>query len=139
MIILKKYCTICFILISVLLFDCDRDNKTNCAIALCTQEYRFINIQIKQSTDSSTVHLTDYKVFRVSDNKDITINDNVLNDNLGYYPLVNDSERAMLRNINVEIEFQGYIRDTLIIKKRFVVTADCCHVSLVSGDFLLYI
>jgi len=139
MIILKKYCTICFILLSVLLFDCDRDNKTNCAIALCTQEYRFIIIQIKHSSDSSAIQLTGYKVLRVSDNKDITINDNILNDNSGYYPLVSDSERAMLRNINVEIEFQGYIRDTLIIKKRFVVTADCCHVSLVSGDFLLYI
>ncbi len=139
MIMIQKYCTICFTLLSVLLFDCDRDNKANCALTLCTLEFKYIIIQIKQSTDSSAVQLTGYKVLRVSDNKDITINDNILNDNLGYYPLVNDNERAMLRNINVEIEFQGYIQDTLIIKKHFVVTADCCHVSLVSGEFLFYI
>ena len=139
MIILKKYCTICFILLSVLLFDCDRDNKTNCAIALCTQEYRFIIIQIKHSSDSSAIQLTGYKVLRVSDNKDITHSNIGIFENLGYYPLVDDTDRDMLRNSDVEIEFQGYMGDTLVIKKPFVVTADCCHVSLVSGESVFYI
>ena len=45
----------------------------------------------------------------------------------------------MLRNSNVEIEFQGYIENSLVIKKQLVVTADCCHVSLVSGETKVYI
>lgn len=136
---MQRYFVISLILLSVLVLECDSDNKLDCATTLCTMEFRSITILIKQSTDSGPVLLTDFKVLRISDNKDITIKDNNLNDNLGYYQLVNDTGIAMLRNKNVEIEFQGYVNNTLIINKRFVVTADCCHVSLVSGELVFYI
>jgi hypothetical protein len=35
--------------------------------------------------------------------------------------------------------FQGYLGTNLVVKKRFGVTADCCHVSLVSGESVIYI
>jgi hypothetical protein len=127
-----------FFLLTFLVCDCDRDKKTDCSVAICTDEFRFITILIKHSTDSSAVILTGYKVFRVSDNKDITIS-NDLNFPPGYYPLVSDSQLALLRNSTVEIEFQGFVQNLLIIKKRFVVGADCCHVSLVSGESVVYI
>jgi len=136
---MQRYFVISLILLSVLVLECDSDNKLDYATTLCTMEFRSITILIKQSTDSGPVLLTDFKVLRISDNKDITIKDNNLNDNLGYYQLVNDTGIAMLRNKNVEIEFQGYVNNTLIINKRFVVTADCCHVSLVSGELVFYI
>jgi hypothetical protein len=136
---MKRSFVISFILLSALVFECESDIKSDCATSICTLEFRIINILIKKSSDNSPVVLTDFKVIRISDNKDITINDNNLNDNSGYYPLVNDNGIAMLRNINVEIEFHGYINDALIINKRLVVTADCCHVSLVSGESVVYL
>ena len=141
MIIKSKYCAICFILLAAVVFDCDRDrdDKSDCVGTICTQEFRYISILIKHSTDSSTVLLTHYKVLRVSDNKDITTANKDFMVNFGYYPLVSDADVSILRNLNVEIEFQGYIENALVIQKRFIVTADCCHVSLESGDQVFYI
>ena len=140
---MQKYFVISLILLSVLVLDCKDENESNnnpdCATVFCTMEYRTIQILVKKSTDSSAVILTDYKVLRVSDNKDITIKDSNLTDNKGYYQLVNDSDVAMLKNKNVEIEFLGYLNNAIVIDKRFVVTADCCHVSLVSGELVVYI
>jgi hypothetical protein len=136
---MRRHFVIGFILLSVLAFQCENDNKSDCKNAICTMEFRGISVLIKHSTDSSAVLLTSYKVIRVSDNVDITINDNILDDNRGYYPLVNDNYVTMLSNRDVEIEFQGYIGNILSIKTRFIVTADCCHVSLVSGQSVFYI
>ena len=128
-----------FLLLTAVILDCDREKKSDCTNVACTQEFRNITILIKHISDSSAFILTTYKVLRVSDNKDITHSNNSIIENLGYYPLVDDTDRDMLRNSDVEIEFQGYAGDTLVIKKRFVVTADCCHVSLVSGGSVFYI
>ncbi len=135
---MRRY-VLSFLFLSALILDCDREKKSDCANVACTQEFRSITILIKHISDSSAFILTTYKVLRVSDNKDITHSNIGIFENLGYYPLVDDTDRDMLRDSDVEIEFQGYVGDTLVIKKRFVVTADCCHVSLVSGESAFYI
>lgn len=128
-----------FVFLAILISNCDRDNKSDCKVVFCTEEFRYITIQIKHSSDSSAVILTNYKVIRISDNKDLTLPGNVFPVNSGYYPLVNDGQLNILRNSITEIEFQGYIQNTLVIQKRFDVGADCCHVSLVSGEAVFYI
>jgi hypothetical protein len=128
-----------FFLLVVLILECDRDKKSDCTNVFCTQEFRSISVLIKHVSDSSAVILTNYKVIRVSDNKDISHGNSIIPENYGYYLLVDDTDKDMLRNSDVEIEFQGYIDNTLLIKKRFVVMADCCHVSLVSGELVVYI
>jgi hypothetical protein len=135
---MRRY-VLSFLFLAALILDCDREKKSDCANVACTQEFRSITILIKHISDSSAFILTTYKVLRVSDNKDITHSNIGIFENLGYCPLVDDTDRDMLRNSDVEIEFQGYVGDTLVIKKRFVVTADCCHVSLVSGESVFYI
>jgi hypothetical protein len=127
------------VFLSVLILGCNHNNKSDCTVAICTDIFKYVVFQVKHSSDSSAVILTDYKVIRVSDNKDITIKDNVFPINSGYYPLVSDSQLNVLRNSITEIEFQGYIQNTMVIKKSFDVGADCCHVSLVSGDAVSYI
>jgi hypothetical protein len=131
--------SIFIIFLVALLPYCEKDHESDCAAKICTMEYRTLNILVKKSTDNSPVILTSYKVFRVSDNTDFTITDNYLNANQGYYPLVNDSDLQMLKNKNTEIEFQGFLDNILAIKQRLIVTADCCHVSLVSGETTVYI
>ena len=126
-------------LLAVFIGSCDKDKKADCSNIFCTQEFRIITILINHASDSSAFILTDYKVIRLSDNKDITHLNNIIPENSGYYPLVDDSDSKLLRNINVEIEFQGYMGNNIIIRKRFIVTADCCHVALVSGESVIYI
>jgi hypothetical protein len=127
-----------FCLLAVIISGCDRDNKTDCA-GICSDEFRIINVSIKRSSDNSTVVLTSFKVIRVSDSKDITPGKSLIPEDYGFYPLVDDNYQGMLRNRNVEVEFQGYSNNTLIVSKRFIVTADCCHVSLVSDESVIYI
>lgn len=139
MVTLKRFILTCIVLISLSIPGCDNDTKSDCGTAICTMEYRTVVILIKHAADNTPVVLTAFKVIRVSDNMDITIVDNNLSDNMGYYPLVNDSGKALLGNKNVEIEFRGFVNDALVVTKRFVVTADCCHVSLISGDTVAFI
>lgn len=57
---------------------------------------------------------------RTSDNIDITQHDSNLNDNNGYYIVVDDASSGLPRNSNTEVEFQGFVNDTLVIQKRLL-------------------
>ena len=140
---MKKFFIKSLILISVLVPGCegisDNVNETDCSTAICTMEYRSITVTIKHKTDSTLYHLTDYKIIRVSDNSDVTpIHDN-LSGYSGYYPVANDGKTDLYKFKNVEVEFNGYVNNSLVIQKRFIITADCCHISLVEGSVSLFI
>jgi hypothetical protein len=140
---MQKQFILFFILFSVFLPNCEKENvkpgDSDCEGIFCTDIFVSVNILIKHSNDNSPVILTKYKVIRTSDNEDITIKDNDLTDNNGYYVIVNDSSTGLITNKNTEVEFQGYINDSLVVQKLFIVKKDCCHVSLVSGDPVVYI
>jgi hypothetical protein len=106
---------------------------------MCTEEFRIVPIIIKNSSDNSPVYLTSYKVLRTNDQVDITLPDNNLPDNSGYYTIVNDNSAGLVTNRDTEVEFTGYINDSVVIQRKFVVRRDCCHVSLVSGEINCFI
>lgn len=135
----RKLLVLSSILFPFLFFECDDDNGINCAFALCTEEFRSIVVSMKHESDSSAFILTDYKVIRVSDGKDLTITDNNLTDNNGYYPIANDLKLDVYKFNNVEVEFKGYFNNSLVIQDRFIITADCCHISLVEGKTIIYL
>jgi hypothetical protein len=131
---LRKILVTASVLFSLLFIECDDDNRFSCDFAICTMEFRSIVVSLKHENDSTAFVLTDYKVIRISDNKDITISDDNLTDNNGYYPITNDTKVDLFKFKNVEVEFTGYFNRAIVIQKRFTVTADCCHISLVEGD-----
>ena len=135
----RKLLVLSSVLLAFLLFECDDDNKANCTFAVCTEEFRSIFVSIKHESDNTVFVLTDYKVIRLSDNKDITITDDNLHDNNGYYQITNDLKLDLFKFKNTEVEFKGYLNDVLVIQKRLNITSDCCHISLVDGEteFLL--
>jgi hypothetical protein len=139
MIIKRKLLVFASVIFAFLLFECDDDNKTNCAFAMCTEEFRSIVVSVKHASNNTAYILTDYKVIRLSDNKDITITDNNLTDNNGLYQITNDLKLDLFKFKNTEVEFKGYLNDVLVIQKRLTITSDCCHISLVAGEteFLL--
>jgi hypothetical protein len=106
---------------------------------MCTEEFRSIVVSIKHESDNTDFVLTDYKVIRLSDNKDITITDDYLTDNNGHYQITNDLKLDLFKFKNTEVEFKGYLNEVLVIQKRLTITSDCCHISRVEGetDFLL--
>jgi hypothetical protein len=140
---MKKYFILSLILISVLVLGCesvsDSINETDCTSALCTTIYMSITVTIKHKTDSTLYHLTDYKVKRVSNNSDVTPSHDNLSGYSGYYPLADDGNMDLYKFKNIEVEFTGYVNNSIVIQKRFIVTADCCHISLVEGNVSLFI
>ena len=125
------------ILFTTIFIECE--NKFSCAFVPCTEVFKSIVITILHKSDSSAYILTYFKVNRVSDNKDITIADNDLTDNKGFYTIADDSEIGIFRNKDVEVEFKGLLNNNLVLQTRFTVTADCCHISLINGDFKFYL
>ncbi len=138
---IKKSFVLFSILLPCLLIRCDYDpdRERDCVSAICTTEFRTLTITIKNRSDSTLYHLTDFNVRRVSDNLDITVNHENPSNYSGYYPVTNDSKINLFKNMFVEIEFTGYAANSIVVQKRFIVTADCCHISLVSGTTNFYI
>jgi hypothetical protein len=123
------------ILISLLSIKCD--NKYNCDFAFCTEEFKSIVLIIQYSADHSPYLLSDYKVIRLSDNKDITPTDDRFLTSKGYYQIANDIKKNLFKFKNVKVEFKGYLNNDLVIQRQFTITADCCHVSLIEGNTLI--
>lgn len=139
---LNKLFVLSLILFSTLFIKCDYVNdikQVDCSTTNCTMEFRSITTVIKHKTDSTLFHLTDYKVIRVSDDLDVTPKHDNSTDYSGYYSVANDSKMDLYKFKNVEVEFTGYVNNSIIIQKRFIVTADCCHISLVQGDTKFYL
>jgi len=127
------------ILFSMLNLKCDDDNPVICEYIACTMEYRTVSVSLKHIADNTPYQLSDFKVLRVSDNTDITPPGDSYAALNGYYPVATDSNREMFRFKNVEVEFYGYLTDNLVVQKRFTITADCCHISLVEGETTIYL
>ena len=140
---MKRYFILSLILLSGLVLECDRDsdsvNETDCTTTLCTMEFRSVTVVIKHKTDSTLYHLTDYKVNRVSDNLDVTPKHDNLNDYSGYYSVANDAKTDLFKFTSVEVEFTGYVNNLIVIRKSFIISADCCHIFLAEGETKFYI
>jgi hypothetical protein len=132
------------ILFCAILIRCDynsyeNDTKTDCSTALCTMEFRLITVVIRHKNDSTLYQLTDYKVTRVSDNLDITPRHDNLSGYSGYYPVADDGDIQLFRNKNVEIEFKGFVNSSMVVQRRIIVSADCCHIFLAAGETKIYL
>jgi hypothetical protein len=140
---MKKCLILPLIIISVLVPGCEGDtdkvNDTDCASTLCTMEFRSVMVVLKHKSDSTLFKLTDYKVNRVSDNLDVTPAHADLSGYSGYYSVANDSKKDLYKFKNVEVVFTGYVNNSIIMQKRFTITADCCHISLVEGNNEFYL
>jgi hypothetical protein len=132
-----KKITIGLLIISPLLMNkCKDDNNSDCGFVPCSYVYKSVVIQVQNKLDSSEYIFSNFKVIRIADGKDITVK---FPTTQGYYPVTDDSKRELLKNTNTEVEFWGYKNGVVVFKETFVITSDCCHVSLVDGKTLFYI
>lgn len=49
-----------------------------------------------------------------------------------YY--ASDAHKNKVMNQTAEIEFKGYLNNTLVAEELFTITSDCCHISQISGQ-----
>lgn len=134
---MKFFAGIILVLLTLNCSDSDTDDTSNCTDVFCTEEFRTITISVKDK-DGAAVALDHYKVVVLSDGEDITLNASSseyewMTKN-GSYPLFSDKYVTKYRNKEIEINFQGFIDDELLVDSDYTVGADCCHVTLVEGE-----
>ncbi len=138
-----------YLFISLLAFfpgGCSEDDslrqKINCAAAACTEQFVTISIEVRDD-DGVKVPLSSFEV--TDKNTAETIGGGYSAEELeifrdiGRYPIYNDSYLEEHPNENRSIIFKGFIDGNIVVTAPYVVRADCCHVSLVSGDEVLLI
>ncbi|WP_411029212.1 hypothetical protein [Spongiimicrobium sp. 3-5] len=129
-------------LVTLVLFlhNCSDDDSplpNNCQNIACTEIFISFHVSVKDSDDEA-VALDQFKVTDVNSGEDLTR----LFDEAtlamfkaeGRYPLYDDLYLQGHENTTREIRFMGTINDEEVVNETYVVAADCCHVSLVSGN-----
>lgn len=116
---------------------CTTDNdKEDCNSVACTLNFVTIGVSVK-NTSGGAVPLDSFKVTDTASGTDLTLvaNDQEFEDykNNGFYPIFSDAYRLQYQNKSTTISFKGFIGNDIVVTEEFVVGADCCHVSLISG------
>lgn len=125
--------TFLILLCSVIFLSRCKEDKP----VICTEQFETIPVEIKNAANIP-VALDSFKVIRLSDNTDITVkfdpNDFKLMQKSGSYPITNDSYQDQLFNENVEVVFTGIKESKIIVNQKYTISADQCHVKLITGD-----
>lgn len=138
-----------YLLIALMAFipgGCSEDDgqlqEINCVGVPCTQFFVTISIEVRDD-DGVKIPLSSFEVSDkdtgakiggdYSEEQMANFRDN------GSYPIYNDNFVEEHPNENRSIIFKGFIDGDIVVTAPYVVRADCCHVSLVSGDEVLII
>ena len=104
----------------------------NCATVMCTMEFRMLTVSIKDKagnfykadkvetyTQAGKMIYSQTSPSFLPDSSYTVIDDNNLKD--------------LSKNVNTELDFKIFKDGSVIKTSKYVVTADCCHISKVSG------
>lgn len=134
---MKLFVALITVLLTLNCSDNDTDDASNCSDVFCTEEFRTITVSVKDN-DGVAVALDSFKVVDLTNGENITLDASGseyewMTKN-GTYPLFSDKYVAKYRNKEIEINFQAYVDDKILVDSDFTVGADCCHVVLIEGD-----
>jgi len=115
------------------LLQCKKETtKGNCALVMCTMEFRMLTVTIKDKAGNfykadkvETYTPTGKMIFSQSspsflpDSSYVVIDDNNMKD--------------LTKNVHTTLDFKIYKAGAVVKIVKYVVTADCCHISKVSG------
>ncbi|MCB0697676.1 MAG: hypothetical protein KDC07_09945 [Chitinophagaceae bacterium] len=118
-----------------LLVACTRENNNgtgDCSKAICTLEFRYIQTSVMYK-NGDTVILDKY--YTINTNTGDTIQDN----NAGLYPegsytVLTDNYTNKMFNKTYNFRFIGILNNVIVVDEPFAISADCCHISKVSGN-----
>ncbi len=134
------FAKICLVFLSILLVTCnDKDEITlqDCTMVACTQNFVTLTVSVKDTSGAAIV-LESYEIIDNISGKnladDFNDDENQHFKEQGLYPILSDANRVQYQNSTATITFKGYISNEEVINEELVVGADCCHVSLISGN-----
>lgn len=134
------FAKITLILLSFFLLTCSDKNEpdtevVDCSSTICTLNFVTITVSIKDTSDNAVV-LDSFEVLDTATGENLAkdISAEEYHNDQGIYPLISDAHRIQYQNKTTTLTFKGYINDELVVNQEFEVKADCCHVSLITGN-----
>lgn len=97
---------------------------------VCTQLFAGINVYV---TDANTapVLFDDFYTINTTTGETIRLEPN--RGGMGHYTVLDDSYRKKLQNRTDRFQFVGVKNNQRIVEELYTISADCCHISKVSG------
>lgn len=102
----------------------------------CTKIYVLVTAEIKDANDKP-YKLDAYYTTKISTGEKISYQNQETDASAQYYgayPILGDGQLAKTSKTGQEFEFIGFKDGKEVLRKKFVIGHDCCHVHLVSGD-----
>lgn len=96
---------------------------------MCTEVYVSVSVHITDSLGNDQLLDSAY-ITRVSTSEIIKSTPSVAG---SYYLILEDSYRAKLQNSKDTFLFTGIKNGHVVVREPYVIKADCCHISLISG------
>lgn len=112
------------LIIGVLLFSKSCFDNNNDGV-ICTAIFASVTVEVTGSS------LDDYYTVRTSNNDTIRINEDLFGENV--YTVLDDNYLPKLKNDRDEFTFIGIIAGQLVVSEEFVISADECHITKISG------
>ncbi len=119
--------------------DDDNDNaNAQCEDTFCTDIFIRLNVSVTDQ-NQNPVALDSFTVTNLANGNDMTI---TLSDtefanaqDTGLYPLTQDG--ILDTNQERQLQFKGFINDQEVVSGDYIVSTDCCHIGLDTGDLEL--
>lgn len=133
---MKSILTICLLSLCFLFTtsqSCKRDmngNNNNCEGVACTMLFASITVNITDSSGKA-VKLDD--AYTINGKTSETIRYEQDPNSMGY-TVLDDSYQKHLVNTSSTFQFIGMKDGKQVVNAPFVISADCCHISKVSGE-----
>jgi hypothetical protein len=131
------------IALAVMVLSCSKIEKpgtddSSCERVDCTEIFMHITVRVADLSNRP-IALDRIKVIRIPDGKDMThVYDShewMMAAQSGSYMLANDMDSSHLaRHKHTKLRFFGYIGNREVVKEDYIVSSDCCHIALVSGQ-----
>ncbi|WP_405400344.1 hypothetical protein [Maribacter sp. Asnod2-G09] len=117
--------------------DNDDAEQQDCSEAICTLNFVTITVSVKDAS-GEPVSLDSYEIIDNETGKNLAADFNgdeyqYLKEQ-GFYPILSDANRVQYQNSTATLTFKGIIDNKEVINETYEVTADCCHVNLISGN-----
>ena len=109
------------LLIMMLASSCDEEESIG-----CTEEFRLIGISVVGE------NLTEFYTIRVATGDTLYLQDFYVNGQI-WYPILEDHYQPEFNGSPKTFRFVGVINSTIVVNETYVITADECHISKVSG------
>lgn len=139
---MKSIYLLCVLMIAIAVACSEKElgseDVQDCSTIYCTDDLRWIAVKLVDPS-GKPVALDRMKVTRLADGKDLTRTypneEWNIHRRLGNYPVTGDIDWEHIPSFkHTKLRFQGYIGNREVVKADYVVTFDCCHISLVAGE-----